>query len=337
MSDDPLPLQSAHVRAVVYRTAGLFAEARFRLPSGRWVEPLAKAPWSDEPDPDIPGHLRRLGGEFFCLPFGGGGAVSDPSPGWEPLAAGPVDVPMHGPAANADWQVMDHQTDRVTLSLDYPSSSPVRRVERSIALAAHEPRARIAIRIEVRQPVRLPAAFHPIVRLPDRPGGLQIDAIFERGFTYPGVIDPDRMACEPGQQFSRLNDAPKRRGGRIDLARLPLGPPTEDVVLLAGMEGPIRASFVDEGFALEIDWSRPTLPHCMMWIHDRGADGKPWGGRYRGLGLEPLAAAFDGPARFSAAPNPLAAAGFATAVDLTPDAATTLTCALSVHPVESGQ
>ncbi len=264
------------------------------------------------------------------MPFGGGGIVHNPAPGWERLAEGPVDTPMHGPAANDDWRLIDRRRDRVTLALEFSENLPVRRIERTIALAADRPRVEIGIRIEARRQGLVPAAFHPILRLPHLPGGLQVDANFDLGFTYPGVFDPDRMACEPGRNFDSLADVPKRRGGRIDLRHLPLGPPTEDVVLMAGIRGPVRARFKEEGFSLDVHWSRDLLPHCMMWVHDRGADGKPWGGRYRGLGIEPVAAAFDGPWSLSAGPNPLNAVGFSTALRIGLEAATQLCCTLAV-------
>jgi hypothetical protein len=331
MIGEPVELKSPHARALVYRTAALLSDGAFRLPSGRWVEPLAKPPWPDHPDPDIPGHLRRLGGEFFCLPFGGGGATRDPLPGWEALAGGPVDLPMHGPAANADWDIIEARSDFAILALEYPEPSPIRRIERKLSLARDRPELQVTVRIKARRPARLPAAFHPILRLPERSGELAIEASFARGFTYPGVIEPDRMATDPGRLFEALTNVPRRHGGHIDLSRLPLGPPTEDVVLLAGMAGPVRAEFIDEAFVLEIDWSRDALPHCMLWIHDRGLDEKPWNGRYRGLGVEPLAAAFDGPVSLSAGPNPLAGEGFRTALIVAPDHPAELSLALRVE------
>ena len=78
----------------------------------------------------FPGHLRRLGGEFFCLPFGGGGTVRDPVAGWESLTTAPPNEPMHGPAANADWQIIAHDRHCVSLALDLPDDYPVSRIER---------------------------------------------------------------------------------------------------------------------------------------------------------------------------------------------------------------
>ena len=45
---------------------------------------------------------------------------------------------------------------------------------------------------------------------------------------------------------------------------------------------------------------------------------RPWSGRNRALGLEPITGAFDYGAAVSAAPNPLAARGAATTVHIEP-------------------
>lgn len=328
MSDEFLDLESPYVRGRVYTTGALFTEAEFRLAHGRWVRPLAEAPWSNESRPELPGHLRRLGGEFFCLPFGGGGAVREPGPGWKDLAKGPVNQPMHGPAANHDWTIVEYRGNAVTLALDDTFTSPIKRVERRITLAPDRPRVDIAISIEMRRQVRLPIAFHPILRLPETPRTLHLDIDFTLGLTYPGVIEPDRMVCEPGTTFTKLAHVPRRLGGMVDLRSLPFEHRIEDVVMLAGIRAPVRARFTEEGFTLEIDWLRTLLPHCMVWIHDRGADLEPWAGRFRGLGLEPVASAFDGPWELSASPNPLSALGFPTAVLLRTESPTRLQCSL---------
>ena len=109
-------IETDYGRGTVYPTAALFTDIEFRLSSGRWVQPMAVAPWGEVLDPAIPGHLRRLGGEFFCLPFGGGGTVRDPVAGWESLTTTAANEPMHGPAANADWKITAHdrRSDRKT-------------------------------------------------------------------------------------------------------------------------------------------------------------------------------------------------------------------------------
>jgi len=327
---DAVHIETAYARGTVYPTAALFTDIEFKLPSGRWVQPMATAPWGEALDPAIPGHLRRLGGEFFCLPFGGGGTVRDPIAGWESLATASPNEPMHGPAANAEWQIVAQDRHSVRLSLDLPEDYIVSRIERCITLGADRPVANAAITLEIRESGRVPVAFHPILRLPAEVSRLHLSAEFARGFTYPALIEPDRMACEPGQTFAHLQNVPKRRGGSVDLSRLPLGPRVDDVVLLAGMSGPLRAAFYDDGYALTVDWPRDLLPHCLVWIHDRGIDVPPWNGSYRGIGIEPLASAFDAPWAVSLGENPLARAGFPTALAVSKGCDVELFCELSL-------
>ena len=330
MSKDRVTLETDYARGTVYATAGLFTDIEFRLPSGRWVKPLATAPWKEVLDPAIPGHLRRLGGEFFCLPFGGGGTVRDPVAGWESLLTASPNEPMHGPAANADWQIIAQDRHRVRLALDLPDEFPVSRIEREISLGTDRPYSRSTAKLEIRREGRVPVAFHPILRMPDDLSRLALSASFAQGFTYPAVIEPDRMACEPGGKFTSLAHVPKRRGGSLDLSRLPLGPRVDDVVFLAGAAGPIRADFLDDGFSITIDWPRNLLPHCLVWIHDKGIDVPPWNGSYRGIGIEPMAAAFDAPWDVSLGKNPLAEAGFPTALAVSPGRPVDLFCDLAV-------
>ena len=63
----------------------------------------------------------------------------------------------------------------------------------------------------------------------DNLGALKIEAGFEIGLTYPGIVEPDRMLAEPGQSFHDLAQVPARHGGMADLTRMPAGE-AEDVV-----------------------------------------------------------------------------------------------------------
>ncbi len=188
----------------------------------------------------------------------------------------------------------------------------------------------MTVTLDVRRDGQVPVAFHPILRLPERLSQLALTASFAQGFTYPARIEPDRMACEPGCTFADLSQVPKRRGGTVDLGRLPLGQKVDDVVLLAGMKGPLRGAFLDDGYELTVDWPRDLLPHCLVWIHDQGIDVPPWNGTYRGIGIEPLASAFDAPWEVSVADNPLTKAGFPTALAVTRGHSVELYCDLSL-------
>ena len=60
------------------------------------------------------------------------------------------------------------------------------------------------------------------------------------------------------------------------------------------------------------------LPSLLLWMSNRGRKYDPWNGRNLCLGVEPIASAFDLGTPASVAPNPIAAAGVATALTLDP-------------------
>ena len=257
--------------------------------------------------------------------------VNQPTEGWKDFTALPANPLLHGPCANDDWSVVAVEQDEVTLQLHFPEDHSIRFVERRIKLSEDQPCIDLEVQITGRRSALVPAAFHPILRLPELPGELTLEAEFSLGLTYPGIIESDHMVTEPGKEFNALAQVPQRHSGTVDLGKLPVGPAMEDVVLMAGMRGPVRANFIREGFRVVLDWSREHLPHCMIWIHDRGIDSEPWAGQYRGIGLEPMAAAFDGPWDLSTKSNPLNTKGFPTAIRLEPNAPTKLNCSISIE------
>ncbi len=301
-------IASAHARAEVRATAALVRRVHLRLPDGRWIEPLADAPWAGDPTV-ASGHLRWLGGEFFCLPFGGA-AVEPAPPGWSSMPADPL---LHGPSADADWTVVATRADYVDLRLDYPPDHDILRVERRVACSPVAAALDITVTIHARRRARVPAASHPILRLPLRPGALRLAANFAVATTHPAGLGTLR----PQSAFGHLNLAPGR-DGPLDFSRLPLGTPVEEVVQLLDVNGPVTATYVDEDYALTLDWDRDALPHALVWLHDRAIHSPPWNGAFRGLGIEPCASAFDLPAAISASDNPLALSGWRTALVLDP-------------------
>lgn len=84
---------------------------------------------------------------------------------------------------------------------------------------------------------------------------------------------------------------------------------------------------------MTLDWDRDILPSLMLWISDRGAEDPPFNGRYRGLGVEPLAAAFDLADAISTAPNPLNRRGLRTAVEITPQAPVCINYSVTAAPL----
>ena len=84
--------------------------------------------------------------------------------------------------------------------------------------------------------------------------------------------------------------------------------------MLCGMEGRFDIAYPDEGFGLRILWDGAVLPSCLIWFSRHGLQEAPWQGRYTGIAIEPIAAAFDFLPGVSLGRNPVNARGISTAV-----------------------
>lgn len=306
-----------HGEATVLATAAMLAECRFDLPNGPF-SPFAKAPWMGMvEDRSIIGHLRELGGDFVCVPFGAGGHQGYAPAEWKALTDQPASRPIHGPAGDEDWTVIEADPRSIRLALDYPDHSPVRRLERVISARADAPALDFSLTIHARRPAAISVGLHPIIRLPERSGDLEISADFAFGLTHPFQTAPGR-----NQEFSNLSAVPQGDHS-VDLAHPPISQPNLNVQL-CGMRGPVTAIYRDERAGIVLDWDRSLLSSLQIWHTDRGIDGPPWHGQYRGLGLEPIAAAFDLNDMVSTSANPINARGIATAIHIDPAAPVTI-------------
>jgi len=320
-------LNWAHGSATVLSTAAMLAECEFLLPDGAFA-PFARAPWiGTVDDPAISGHLRHLGGDFVCLPFGGRRSVADAPPDWAPLLTGTDAALVHGPAADSDWTVTGATATAITLSLDYPADSPVLRIARRVAARPDAAALDFTLWIWAREPAAISVGLHPILRLPARPGRLLLRADFAFGLVHPG----QSPAGQP-QEFAELSAVP-RSHGPVDMSHLPLSPATDLNVQLCGMRGPVTAQYLDEGAAVTLDWDRGLLPSLQIWHTDGGIKPAPWHGRYRGLGIEPVASAFDLHHAVSTGANPINRRGVATAIFIDPAAPVVIRHTVSAHPI----
>lgn len=310
--DGPTELRWSHGRASFSPTAAMLTDAVFDV-EGQAVRPFARAPWlgtSEALPHATPGHLRVLGGDFLGLPFGSAAVPDDAVGAWMRWAGLPLGGPPHGPTAEEDWEALAAPDGTTAFALDLPAPSPVSRVERRVAGVPGAPELRFEHVITAREGASVPLGLHPIFALPETPLGLELDATFAAALAYPAVIEPGRSQLAPGSETTDL------AAWRLD--RLPGDEPREEVVLLTGVTAPIRLRDRTTGAGVELDWDRALLPHVLLWVSDRGIAAPPWSGRYRGLGVEPVAAAFDLPAAVSTAANPLTERGLRTVVALDP-------------------
>ena len=337
MSDAPLDLLALdwpHGALRVSPVGAMLADLVFHLPDGPFA-PFARPHWSPD-DPSLgalPAHLRHLGAEFVCLPFGVGGKLDAIAPGWGGFGLERCNDLPHGLAANATWSVEEQDADHIRLTLDYPADHAVRRLTRTLAVRPNAPALDLELAIDVRRATRLPIGLHPILSLDVPTETLRLQARFRRGLTYPASVPGGAMRVAIGRDFTSLATVPARAGDVIDLACLPKAAPMEDVLQLCDIEGAVEAVFAERRAVLSLDWDRNLLPSCLLWISDRALAGAPWGGRYRGLGIEPIASCFDFAEPVSLADNPIASAGTPTCLAATPERPTVLRYSLAARPL----
>ncbi len=312
---DGTTLRWSHGEATVVTTAAMLTACRFDL-GGRDFHPFARAPWlGTVDDRSIVGHLRVLAGDFVGLPFGMGRPPTAETPQqWAELMRRPYPAgTIHGPAADRDWTVVAASPESVTLTLDYPSDSPVRRLERTIAGRPGAPALDFTLTVHARRAADISLGLHPDFRLPETSGRLRIDVYFAFGLTHPNQVSGGR------QEFGDLASVP-HKGADTDFRHIPASPQTDAVLYLAGVRGPVQATWLDENAAIELDWDRTQLPSLGLWHTDRGVAEPPWNNSFRAVGLEPMASAFDLETGISAGANPINRRGVATAIRIDPAA-----------------
>ncbi|QPK81282.1 hypothetical protein G7Y41_09755 [Schaalia sp. ZJ405] len=302
---------TGRVRATI-QLAGAMTTAVFNAGSEDEFSPSYIAKWSGwEGDP----LLEKLRGDFLCVPFGAAPASAQTLPEeWRGGYDGPSEW-THGYSASGPWELLSQNTESVRLGLTYPESSPVERVERLIT--CEDDGVEYIDTIIMRQTADLPLGLHPILRLPETPGGARLVLPKARSF-HSLPIDSGTSVLKVGAIYEDAAAAPRADGGTLDLTRLPLdGENVDEIVLMVEPADP-KVTLVNEveGYEVSIEWDPKFLEHCLLWVSNRGRTAQPWGGTNLCLGVEPVTSAFDFGQGVSAGPNPLNAEGIATSVHL---------------------
>ena len=321
-SDDYRGLGWAHGALTVQRLGAMLAPVTFVLADGRQVSPMHVAPWVNEHDAEaLPGILRKLRGEWPCVPFG----YSVPAEGWPESWArvmGPpaADEEVHGHSSNHDWTWRDGERGSLSLELAYPRASPVERVERTVTPDPSAPAIDIEFRIFVRRACRLPIGLHPVFRLPFETGAATLElGGFDEGRTYPHDVEPDAALFARNKAFFELTSVPVRAGGTVDASRLPLVVNTEELLQIEGADGFAALANHEDGYRVELSWQKEHFPSLLLWYSNRGRKTSPWNGRNVAIGIEPICSPFGlGPAT-ALSDNPIAQSGITTALEFSPE------------------
>jgi len=310
----------------------MLAPVVFRAPGRADFSPLQVAPWADEPGADRwPGALRRLRGEWPCVPFGRCDRPADLPPSWE--ARTPGDAWGHGYASHHPWQWLDlAEPHALGLQIDLPDDQDVRRLTRRVRAVPDAPALEIELQIHVRRPCSLPVALHPTLKLDA--GRVRLTLAHDGpGLTYPVPAEPGRSRVAADARFDSLVAVPLATGGTGDFSAYPQASDSEELMQLMNLRGPVTAHYVDAGWALTLDWDRALLPDLMLWVSHGGRLYPPWNGRHYALGLEPVNSAFDlGRVAHAPPDHPLA---MRRGLALSPDAPCVIRSRLSAQPAEA--
>jgi hypothetical protein len=290
-------LQWDHGSAELQPLGGMLGPVTLRLGHGREFEAMHVAPWHGMTAVDrLPGIMRRLRGEWPCVPFGRTDLPHDLPPGWRTHAAD--DRHDHGYAANHHWHCVDASAQRVHLAIDYPLLSAVQRVERIVTAVPHAPALDITLIVHARRAARMPLGLHPTFRLPPTPGRVRIalgehEGIHSYPATAPGGIS--RLladTCSPALERMAGIDGP------LDLSHLPLAGPCEELLQVrapaaSGAVAPLRLHYLDYDACVGLWWDTAQLPDLMLWISNGGRVNFPWMSRHLAIGAEPVNSLFD--------------------------------------------
>ncbi len=298
---------------------GGMVEAALRLADGRVVRPLFRPPWADTGEgPTEPPLLGALRGEFLCAPFGYARPQAALAPRWR-SAASPGHGWPHGYGANHRWRLAARDAASISIEIDYPADQPIERLTRHLTVAPEGDGFTARSVIEARHACAVPVALHACFALPLRIGAVRLHpGAFRRGYTHPTEVEPGASRAAVDARFADLAAVPATAGGTIALDALPLEDDTEEVVLLAGSDGSFTVLDSVARTRTVLTWDAGQLPHCQVWISNRGRRAPPWDGRTLCVGIEPCRAAMDLGAGVSAGDNPMRADGFSTVVAIAP-------------------
>ncbi len=240
------------------------------------ISPLHRAPWvgSDEALPvGLAPHLYKLGGDFFCAPFG---QEKD-------------GAPLHGWPANAPWSVTDTSGDRLSARLEHRVNDA--EVIKELWLSPGHPFV-YQEHSFIGGAGSVPVANHANISLPN--GGLIRTSSKSCWMTPPTPQESDPKRGRSGLIYPASSEDPTQFpaiDGSADLTRYPWFPQHEDFVV--GIDAPgqklgwTAVTRPVEGDVFISLKQSTSLPMTMLWHSNGGRDFPPWSGRHYGcLGIE---------------------------------------------------
>jgi hypothetical protein len=299
-SEQPLLMAWEHGSAQVQPLGAMLGPVRLRVRDSHAIDFMHVAPWAAGPGtpglPGLPGIMRRLRGEWPCIPFGRTDYPDGLPPGW--IERIPDDKWDHGYASNHVWQCIESTPTRVRMAIDYPPDAAVARIERIVEADPRAPALNISLTVWARRASRLPAGLHPTFRLPSTPARVAVMLGAHKGiYSYPTSAGPDLSRLLPD---TRSDSMARMAGtdGPLDWSRLPYDGQAEDLmqvrsVAAEGVAPPFALHYLDDDACVGLWWDTAQLPDLMLWVSNRGRAHFPWSSRHMALGAEPVNSLFD--------------------------------------------
>jgi galactose mutarotase-like enzyme len=274
-------IRSNVAQADVYSVGGALHNLRFSLPDGKQVSPLAEAPWQKNylitAHSSHPRHIELLGGEWPCVPFG--------TTGFDPA--------HHGYGSNNPWQLEQHGDNHVSLSIAYPKGHTIKQLHREIKLPKDELHVEITLGITANQDAVIPIGVHPILNIPQTEKWALVPGCYKYATTSTkpskaggSQLVPDAKICDAGH-------VALRHGKSVDLWKTP-SVIDDALIQLWYTDGQFALHDSVAGTTTWVNWNADDLPHCLLWFANPGLSLEKDSDGFRGLGIEPVHANFDG-------------------------------------------
>ena len=135
----------------------------------------------------------------------------------------------------------------------------------------------------------LPIGLHPIFKLTE---DLKIHVSKQaKGMTFPRVFEDNISRLTPNKSFNADGFCPSDNG----MANIfqTLCSVKEELVQMMNAEGEITLNYSQECTAIRLTWDAHLLPHCLLWISNKGRSTPPWNNQFQGIGVEPINSFFD--------------------------------------------
>jgi hypothetical protein len=268
------------------------------------------------------------------MPFGGGYAANAVVEHWRPSMTAESadgerertdDALPHGDCCVADWTLVSQTATGITIAVDYPESSPIARLTRTVQCDPTSAAFDFSLTVTSRRAARRPMGLHPNIALPALAGALRVEpGAFQFGVAHPAGPETGVSRAAPGSVFEQLAAVPLAAGGDARFDRLPFAYDTEEIVQLCGADGTVSLFNDADKTVYQLTWDASVLPSLLLWMSNRGRAAVPWNSRNLCLGVEPVASAFDLGTGAALAANPINERGVATAITLDPAKPTTI-------------